>query len=208
MIQLVFKKEHVISQDLGPICNNLSIISSHVFLHDSPMSASCGKDICSTSPTIGQPFTSNPTSFPLKHPWEKSASAFQCGANVLCFQHHFWPTSGCPISSTFIHVDQEARASFNFHSTFTAHADPPQLRSTTSTISGGFTRGGSTSFARKRHLRSIQSTNVVTHSHRRWRILSITLTEVDFQDIDQEQDDPMVITIELENFAVKKVIID
>jgi len=42
-------------------------------------------------------------------------------------------------------------------------ADPP-LRSTINTISDGFTSGGSTSSARKRHLRHIQSINHITHS--------------------------------------------
>jgi len=36
----------------------------------------------------------------------------------------------------------------------------------------------------------------------------ITFTDADFHGIDQQQDDPMVITIELENFAVKKVLVD
>jgi len=43
-------------------------------------------------------------------------------------------------------------------------ADPP-LRGTINTISGGFASGGSTSSARKRHLRHIQSINHITHSH-------------------------------------------
>jgi len=36
----------------------------------------------------------------------------------------------------------------------------------------------------------------------------ITFTNDDFHDVDHQQDDPMDITVELENYAVKKVFID
>jgi len=36
----------------------------------------------------------------------------------------------------------------------------------------------------------------------------VTFTDADFQDMDHEQNDPMVITLEIENFTVKKVLID
>jgi len=36
----------------------------------------------------------------------------------------------------------------------------------------------------------------------------ITFTDADFQGMDHEQDDPMVIILEIKNFAVKKVLID
>jgi len=36
----------------------------------------------------------------------------------------------------------------------------------------------------------------------------ITFTDDDFHGVDHQQDDPMVITVELENYAVKKVLID
>jgi len=36
----------------------------------------------------------------------------------------------------------------------------------------------------------------------------ITFTDVDFQGMDHKQDDPMVITLEIEMFVVKKVLID
>ena len=36
----------------------------------------------------------------------------------------------------------------------------------------------------------------------------ITFSDSDFQGVDANQDDPVVITIELENFVVKKVLID
>ncbi|XP_027931921.1 uncharacterized protein LOC114187764 [Vigna unguiculata] len=88
-----------------------------------------------------------------------------------------------------------------------APTDPP-LRGTINTISGGFASGGSTSSARKRHLRHLQSINHITQSHHRCRMAPITFTNDDFHGLDHEQDDPMVITVELENYAVKKVLID
>jgi len=36
----------------------------------------------------------------------------------------------------------------------------------------------------------------------------ITFTDDDFHCLDHQQDDPMVITVELENYAIKKVLID
>jgi len=36
----------------------------------------------------------------------------------------------------------------------------------------------------------------------------ITFTNIDFQGVDPDQDDPMVITVEVENFVVKKILID
>ena len=86
-------------------------------------------------------------------------------------------------------------------------ADPP-LRGTINTISGGFASGGSTSSARKRHLRHIQSINHITHSHHRRRMPPITFVDDDFHGLDHQQDDPMVITVEIENYVVKKVIVD
>jgi len=85
--------------------------------------------------------------------------------------------------------------------------DPP-LRGTINTISGGFASGGSTSFARKRHLCHIQSINHITHSHHKRRMPPIVFTDDDFHGLDHQQDDPMVITVEIENYAVKKVLVD
>jgi len=85
--------------------------------------------------------------------------------------------------------------------------DPP-LRGTINTISGGFTSGGSTSFARKRHLRHIQSINHITHSHHRRRMPPTVFTDDDFHGLDHQQDDPVVIIVEIENYAVKKVLVD
>jgi len=36
----------------------------------------------------------------------------------------------------------------------------------------------------------------------------ITFTNADFQDVEQDQDALMVIIVEVENFAVKKVLVD
>jgi len=90
----------------------------------------------------------------------------------------------------------------------TSTTQTPQLRGTINTISSGFAGGGYSSSSWKKHLRCIQFVNVVTRSHRRQRMPPITFTDADYQGVDQEQDDSMVITIELENFAVKKVLIN
>lgn len=37
---------------------------------------------------------------------------------------------------------------------------------------------------------------------------SVTFTNAHFHGVDHQQDDPMVIIIELENFTVKKVLVD
>jgi len=86
-------------------------------------------------------------------------------------------------------------------------ADPP-LRGTINTISGGFASGGSTSSARKKHLCHIQSINHITHSPHRCRMPPIIFIDDDFHGLDHQQDDPMVITIEIENYAIKKVLFD
>jgi len=36
----------------------------------------------------------------------------------------------------------------------------------------------------------------------------IIFTDDDFHDRDHQQDDPMVITVEIENYTVKKVLVD
>jgi len=86
-------------------------------------------------------------------------------------------------------------------------ADPP-LRGTINTISGGFASGGSTSSARKRDHRHIQSINHITHSNHRRCMPSIIFKDDEFHGLDHQQDDPMVITVEIENYTVKKVLVD
>jgi len=75
------------------------------------------------------------------------------------------------------------------------------------TISEGFAGGGCSSSSRKKHLRAVQFVHAVSRVPRR-RMPQITFSDSDFQGVDPNQDDPVVITIELENFAAKKVLID
>ncbi|XP_020232147.1 uncharacterized protein LOC109812565 [Cajanus cajan] len=75
------------------------------------------------------------------------------------------------------------------------------------TIAGGFAGGGSTSSAQKRHLRAIRSVHVVDRQPSR-RLPTIIFTDADFQGIDPVQDDPMVISVEIHNFIVKKTLVD
>ena len=62
----------------------------------------------------------------------------------------------------------------------------PRLHDTINTISGGFASGGSTSSARKKHLRHLQSINHITHSHYRRRMPPITFTDDDFHGVDHQ----------------------
>jgi len=57
-----------------------------------------------------------------------------------------------------------------------APTDPP-LRGTINTLSGGFASGGSTSSARKKHLRHLQSINHITHSHHKRYMPPIIFTD-------------------------------
>ena len=85
--------------------------------------------------------------------------------------------------------------------------DRPPLRGTINTISGGFAGGGNSSSSRKRHLRAVHSVHISTG--RSWKKMPpITFTDADFKGVDPKQDDPMVVTVEVENFAVKKVLVD
>jgi len=73
-------------------------------------------------------------------------------------------------------------------------------------IAGGFAGGGCSNSARKKHLRDIQSAHATTR--RRPHIPPITFTDDDFTAIDPAQDDPMIITVEIDKFAIAKTLVD
>jgi len=73
-------------------------------------------------------------------------------------------------------------------------------------IAGGFASGGCSNSARKKHLRAIQSAHAITR--RRPHIPPITFTDDNFTAIDPAQDDPMVITVEIDKFAIAKTLVD
>lgn len=74
------------------------------------------------------------------------------------------------------------------------------------TISRGFTRGGASSSAQKRHLRSLRSVDAV--SHNLLSMLEIMFTNADFHTPEPDQDDPMVITAQTALYDVSKVLVD
>ncbi|XP_068475223.1 uncharacterized protein [Phaseolus vulgaris] len=74
-------------------------------------------------------------------------------------------------------------------------------------IAGGFAGGGCSDSARKKHLRAIQSVHS-TSTQRRPHIPPITFTDEDFTAIDPSQDDLMVITVEIDKFAIAKLLVD
>ncbi|XP_020216893.1 uncharacterized protein LOC109800524 [Cajanus cajan] len=80
-------------------------------------------------------------------------------------------------------------------------------RKVINTIAGGFAGGGSTSSARRRHLRAVRSVNSVNQP--RLPIMPpITFSDRDFRGADPVQDDPMVISVEMHNCIVKKTLVD
>ncbi|XP_020207544.1 uncharacterized protein LOC109792534 [Cajanus cajan] len=89
----------------------------------------------------------------------------------------------------------------------TSQRDRNQPRRVINTIAGGFAGGGSSSSARKRHLRAIKSINAIKKASP-IRMPPITFTDRDFQGIDRVQDDPMVISVEINNCIVKKTLVD
>ncbi|XP_052723752.1 uncharacterized protein LOC128193711 [Vigna angularis] len=80
------------------------------------------------------------------------------------------------------------------------------LRGHINTISGGFAGGESSSSARKRHIRALQSVNAVDKPRR--TMPPITFSDEDFHAPDPDQDDPMVITAEIARYGVSKVLVD
>ncbi|XP_020201880.1 uncharacterized protein LOC109787735 [Cajanus cajan] len=85
--------------------------------------------------------------------------------------------------------------------------DNSRPRKIINTIAGGFAGGGSTSSARKRHLRAVRSINSVNQS-RTSKMPPITFSDRDFRGVDPVQDDPMVISVEMHNCIVKKTLVD
>jgi len=79
------------------------------------------------------------------------------------------------------------------------------LRGIIYTISRGFVVGGSSSSTRKKHLRVVQSMHAISRGYK-MRMPSITFPNFDFQGVNPDHDDPIVIVIEMNNISVKKYI--
>jgi len=77
------------------------------------------------------------------------------------------------------------------------------VRGFINTISGGFS-GKESSSARKQHWRSIRTIN---HIFKR-TLPPMLFTDEDFQEIDPDHDDLMVITVEIAEYAVMKTLVD
>jgi len=80
------------------------------------------------------------------------------------------------------------------------------LRGYINTISGGCAGGGSSSTARKRHVRALKSVHLVEKKIR--SMPPITFTDDDFKAPDLDHDDPMVISIEVAEYGIGKVLVD
>ncbi|XP_047178710.1 uncharacterized protein LOC124845629 [Vigna umbellata] len=92
------------------------------------------------------------------------------------------------------------------HSQSRSRSRERPLRGHINTISGGFVGGGSSSSARKRHVRALQSVHLVDKPRR--SMPPITFSDEDFHAPDPDQDDPMVITAEIARYGVSKVLVD
>ncbi|XP_014522212.1 uncharacterized protein LOC106778739 [Vigna radiata var. radiata] len=82
----------------------------------------------------------------------------------------------------------------------------PIVKGKVDTILGGFARGGASSSARKRHLRSLRRVHSVVRNP--MSMLDITFTNRDFHAPDPDQDDPMVIAAPIAQYDVSKVLVD
>ena len=102
-----------------------------------------------------------------------------------------------------------------------AQQPPPPPRQTTTqhqqtlgeihVISGGFSGGGESSSARKAHLRSIRSGEVVevqAMSKLPWLDTSITFSDSDLEGCQHPHDDPLVIQAVVANKTVHRVLVD
>jgi len=81
------------------------------------------------------------------------------------------------------------------------------VRGVINVITGGFAGGGLSVTARKKHLRVVQSVNAISRPIR-LKMPPIMFTDANFKGLDPLQDDPMVITVEIEIFAVMKTLVD
>ena len=99
---------------------------------------------------------------------------------------------------------QKVRAVINTIAGPVSLGQPPQE---INYIAGGFAGGGCSNSTRKKHLRAVQFVHS-TSTQRRPHIPPITFTDEDFTTIDPSQDDPMVITVEIDKFAIAKVLVD
>jgi len=88
---------------------------------------------------------------------------------------------------------------------FPREAERGGNREVINTISGGFAGGGSTNITRKKHLRVVHQVNAVTF---RPRMPPITFTDEDFKGVDYRQDDPMVISVDINRFTIRKTLVD
>ncbi len=78
------------------------------------------------------------------------------------------------------------------------------VRGFINTISGGFSGKESLS-ARKQYWRNVRTIN---HVFKRRTLPPMLFTDEDFQKIDPDHDDPMVITVEIAKYAVMKTLVD
>ena len=78
------------------------------------------------------------------------------------------------------------------------------LRGFINTISGGFS-GKESSLARKQYWRSVRTIN---HIFKRRTLPPMLFTDEDFQEIDPNHDDPMMITVEIVEYVVMKTLVD
>ncbi|KAL2347445.1 hypothetical protein Fmac_001445 [Flemingia macrophylla] len=81
------------------------------------------------------------------------------------------------------------------------------LKKVINTIAGGFVGRGTSSSVVHQHLHAVQSINLVDRPAR-LRMSNITFTDDDFRKVDMVQDDPMVVSVEINNCIVHKVLVD
>ncbi|XP_068472805.1 uncharacterized protein [Phaseolus vulgaris] len=73
------------------------------------------------------------------------------------------------------------------------------------TIVGGFSGSGNSNSNRKKHLKVVQQVNAMSF---RPRMLPITFIDDDFKGVDYRQDDPMVISVDIDKFTIMKTLVD